>query len=408
MDAELMPLLAELITISTTFTQTLVPMHHYHTLIIGAGHAGYSLARELRRLDPDRSIGLISQDSADYYSKPMLSAGFSKGKTAADLVQKTAAQMADEFNLQLMPFCQALKIEPDQHLLHTSHGVVSYRQLVLATGASPIRLPLPDEATPWISCVNELSHYQDFLQKSQGKHQITVLGAGLVGIEYANDLAAAGFKVSVVALEQQPLAQLLPPKLADLLQLQLKASGVEFYWGSALIDATPRQQQLRLTLADGRQLDTDLVLSAVGLKPNVQLASAAGIDCGKGIRTDQQLATSVPDIYALGDCAEVCGYNLMYIQPISLCAKALALTLTGTATAVQWPVMPVIVKTPVLPLVSWPAPALAQGHWSYEGQGLDWLAKFESPSGQLLGFALSGKMVAQRLRLAKEMPPLIA
>ncbi len=84
----------------------------------------------------------------------------------------------------------------------------------------------------------------------------------------------------------------------------------------------------------------------MGLKPKLELAAAAGIDCGKGIKVNQNLATSVADIYALGDCAEVCGYNLMYIQPISLSAKALALTLTGQQTAVQFPVMPVIVKSP--------------------------------------------------------------
>jgi rubredoxin-NAD+ reductase len=161
-------------------------------------------------------------------------------------------------------------------------------------------------------------------------------------------------------------------------------------------------------LADGRSLDTELILSAVGLKPNLQLAMQAGLDCGKGIKVNRTLATSATDIYALGDCAEVCGYNLMYIQPISLSAKALALTLTGQNSAVQFPVMPVIVKSPALSVVSWPAAPQQQGEWSFEGHGLDWLARFQSQSGQLLGFALTGKMVAQRLRLAKEMPALIA
>jgi rubredoxin-NAD+ reductase len=235
-----------------------------------------------------------------------------------------------------------------------------------------------------------------------------VLGAGLVGIEYANDLAAAGFQVSVIALEQQPLAQLLPAQLGEVLQQQLKAIGVEFYWGSAIADAEFTDQQLRLTLADGRSLNTELILSAVGLKPNLQLAIQAGIECGKGIKVNQTLATSAADIYALGDCAEVCSHNLMYIQPISLSAKALALTLTGQSTAVQFPVMPVIVKSQALPVVSWPAPLQQQGEWTFEGQGLDWMAKFQNHSGLLLGFALTGKMVAQRLRLAKEMPALIA
>ena len=383
-------------------------MTNCHTLIIGAGHAGYSLAKELRKLDPDRSIYLVSSDSADYYSKPLLSNGFSKQKSAADFIQKTAGQMADELNIDIWPHCHAEQIDAEQHQLHTDKGSIKYRQLVLATGAGPIKLPLPAATEGLLWSVNDLADYQIFLQQSQNKKKITVIGAGLVGIEYANDLAAAGFQVSVIALEQQPLAQLLPPSLGEVLQHQLKAAGVEFYWGSSIAGAKRTEQQLRLTLTDGRYLDTELILSAVGLKPRLELALHAGLECGKGIKVDQSLATSVADIYALGDCAEVCGYNLMYIQPISLSAKALALTLTGHQTAVQFPVMPVIVKSSALPVVSWPAPSQQQGEWTVEGQGLDWVAKFHNAEGALLGFALTGKMVAQRMRLAKEMPALIA
>lgn len=383
-------------------------MIHYHTLIIGAGYAGYSLAKELRKLDPNRTILLISSDSADYYSKPLLSNGFSKQKSAAELIQKTTEQMAAELNISIWPFCHAKRIDATQHQLDTDKGLLHYQQLVLATGASPVKLPLPAATEGLVWSVNDLTDYQKFLELSQGKRKITVLGAGLVGIEYANDLALAGFQVDVIALEQQPLAQLLPPELGQVLQQQLKAAGVQFYWGSAIAEAKRVEQQLQLVLADGRHLETELILSAVGLKPKLELAAAARIDCGKGIKVNQNLATSVADIYALGDCAEVCGYNLMYIQPIGLSAKALALTLTGQQTAVQFPVMPVIVKSPALAVVSWPAPSQQQGEWTFEGQGQDWVAKYQNNAGVLLGFALTGKMVAQRLRLAKEMPALIA
>lgn len=382
-------------------------MIYCHTLIIGAGHAGYSLAKELRKLDPNRVIYLISSDSADYYSKPLLSNGFSKNKSADDLIQKTAEQMAVELNITIWPFCHAEQIRPDQHQVDTNKGLLNYTQLVLATGASPVQLALPEATTGRVWSVNDLADYRNFLQQSQHKNKITVLGAGLVGIEYANDLAVAGFKVSVVALEQQPLAQLLPRPLGKLLQQELETLGIEFYWGSAITEAE-LETELKLTLADGRCLHTELILSAVGLKPKLQLALQAGIDCGRGIKVDKTMATSVRDIYALGDCAELCGYNLMYIQPISLSAKTLAATLAGQTAAVQLPVMPVIVKSPALPVVSWPAAPDQQGEWTFNGQGLDWIARFQSPSGELIGFALTGKMVSQRLKLAKEMPALIA
>lgn len=383
-------------------------MTHYQTLIIGAGYAGYSLAKELRKLDPNRSICLLSQDSADYYSKPLLSNGFSKQKSAADFIQKTAAQMATELNIEVKPYCNAEHIDAELHQVQTDQGLIFYQQLVLATGASPVKLPLPTATEGFVKSVNDLADYQRFLQHSQSKQKITVLGAGLVGIEYANDLATAGFQVSVIALEQQPLAQLLPPQLGELLQQQLKALGVEFFCGTSIAAAELEAQQLNILLTDGRKLETELILSAAGLQPNLRLAKQADIDCGRGIKVNERLATSVADIYALGDCAEICGFNLMYIQPITLSAKALALTLTGTSTKVQFPVMPVIVKSPALAIVSWPATKEQQGEWSFTGQGLDWQARFQSSSGALLGFVLTGKMVAQRLRLAKEMPALIA
>ncbi|MDR7120903.1 NAD(P)H-nitrite reductase large subunit [Rheinheimera soli] len=239
-------------------------MTHYHTLIVGAGYAGYSLAKELRKLDPDRSICLISSDSADYYSKPLLSNGFSKQKNASDLVQKTAAQMAAELHIEVWPYCSAEQIKPELHQVLTNKGLIQYQQLVLATGASPVKLLLPAATEGLVWSVNDLADYQHFLQQSQNKQKITVLGAGLVGIEYANDLAAAGFQVSVIALEHQPLAQLLPPALGELLQQQLTALGVEFYWGASIKDAQLAQQQLHLQLTDGRNLTTELILSAVG------------------------------------------------------------------------------------------------------------------------------------------------
>lgn len=388
-------------------------MQQADIVIIGAGHAGYQLVKEIRKINglapeqPAPSILLICADNGDFYSKPLLSNGFSKGKTAEALVQKTAAEMAQEYQIQIQSGCEVHEIDPVSRLLHSSHGTIGYQQLVLATGASALTPPLPAAALAISQPINDLADYQRFLQRCQGKKNICILGAGLVGIEYANDLASAGFQVSVIALEQQPLAQLMPAPLGDRLAQALTKFGVKFYWGSPIAAATPQDDRCELTLSDGRTLTTELILSAIGLRPNTGLAKKAGLTCGKGIQVDQYLRSTVENIYAIGDCAEICNHVLMYITPINLSAKALAATLCGQATRLQLSAMPVLVKSPALPVVSCQNRQPDQQHWQISGEGDDLQALWFDQEQQLQAFALTGKMVGQRMRLIKQMADLL-
>jgi len=382
-------------------------MQQADIVIIGAGHAGYQLVKEIRKLDAGKPILLLCADSGDYYSKPLLSNGFSKGKTAQALVQKTAAAMAQDYQIQIRSGCEVWQIDAEQQILHCNLGDIAYQQLVLATGASAITPPLPAAALAISQPINDLNDYQRFLQRVQGKKDICILGAGLVGIEYANDLASAGFQVSVIALEQQPLAQLMPAALGDKLTQALAALGVRFYWGSPIAQAEAHGDHCELTLSDGRSLKTELILSAIGLRPNTELAKKARLDCGKGIKVDQYLRSSVATIYALGDCAEICQQVLMYITPINLSAKALAATLLGQPTQLQLPAMPVLVKSPALPVVSCQNRQPDQSHWQISGEGNDLQALWFDADQQLQAFALTGKMVGQRMRLIKQMADLL-
>lgn len=381
-------------------------MQQADIVIIGAGHAGYQLVKEIRKLDAGKSILVLCADGGDYYSKPLLSNGFSKGKTAEALVQKTAAEMALEYQIQIHPDCQVLDIDTAGQLLRTSQGEFGYQQLVLATGANALTPPLPAAAMAISQPINDLADYQRFLQRCQGKKQICILGAGLVGIEYANDLASAGYAVSVIALEQQPLAQLMPAALGERLTQALMQLGVKFYWGSPITAATANSDYCELMLSDGRILCTDLILSAIGLRPNTELAKKAGLNCGKGIQVDQYLRSSVANIYAIGDCAEICQQVLMYITPINLSARALAATLCGQPKLLQLPPMPVLVKSPALPVVSCQNRQPDHNNWQISGEGNDLQALWFDKQQQLQAFALTGKMVGQRMRLIKQMTDL--
>jgi len=149
-------------------------------------------------------------------------------------------------------------------------------------------------------------------------------------------------------------------------------------------------------------------VSAVGLRPRTELAAEAGLQVARGIVVDRLLQTSQPHIYALGDCAEVEGLSLLYVMPLMSGVRALARTLTGTPTMVSYGAMPVTVKTPVCPLVVSPPAVGAEGHWAVEGQGADVRARYLAPSGQLLGYALTGAATQERMALNRQLPPVLA
>ncbi|MDH1158052.1 FAD-dependent oxidoreductase, partial [Pseudomonas otitidis] len=167
-------------------------------------------------------------------------------------------------------------------------------------------------------------------------------------------------------------------------------------------------EALEAHLSDGTHLSCDLVVSAVGLRPRTALAAAAGLDVNRGVVVDRELRTSHANIYALGDCAEVDGINLLYVMPLMASARALAQTLAGTPTAVSYGPMPVTVKTPACPLVVSPPPRGLDGEWTVEGAGADIKALCRDASGHLLGYALTGAAVQEKLALNRELPPVLA
>ena len=156
-------------------------------------------------------------------------------------------------------------------------------------------------------------------------------------------------------------------------------------------------------LDNGDTIDADVVLSAIGLRPRTQLAQASGIPVGRGIQTNGLLETGVANVYAMGDCAEVEGLNLPYVQPLMVQARALAATLAGTPTAVAYPAMPVMVKTPAHPVAVLPPKIGAAGGWKVECSDTGICALHVDTNGRLQGFALTGSEAGRRTALVKEL-----
>jgi rubredoxin-NAD+ reductase len=372
-------------------------------VIIGSGLAGYTLARELRKLDADAPLVIVSSDHGGFYSKPMLSNALGQKKSADALLLKTPQQMAGELKAEVRAHVTVDGIDTQRKQILLDGAPLTYGKLVLALGADPMRLPLQGTAAGDVLSVNDLDDYRRFRAAIDGKQDIAILGAGLIGCEFANDLVTAGHKVHVIDLAPQPLGRLLPSQAGAYMQRKLEAVGISFHLGTSALLVDRTDGRLRLSLADGSSLQAEVVLSAVGLKPRIALAQTAGIKVNRGIVVDALLQTSVPDVYALGDCAEVMGKVLPFVMPIMQGARALAPTLAGKSTAVHYPVMPVAVKTPACPAVVAPPEPGMQGEWQVEETAEGVKATFLGAGGKLQGYALLGAATAEKNALTQQM-----
>lgn len=384
-------------------------MNQQPVVLIGSGLAGYGVARELRKLNSEIPITMLSADHGGFYSKPMLSNAIATGKTADSILNSSAAQMANQLHIAIQPSTKVSMIDSVQKEVVLECGKrVSYGQLVLAIGADQVRLPLQGDGAGNALTVNDLDDYRRFRAALEGKKQIAILGAGLIGCEFANDLVGAGYEVHVIDISAQPLGRLLPSEGGHFLQDKLAAIGIKFHLKTATQRIDRKGDRLSLSFDDGTQLEVDLILSAVGLHPRIQLAQAAGIKVNRGIVTDRYLQTSIPHVYALGDCAEVDGKVLPFIMPISHASRALAATLNGTPTVLHYPAMPVLVKTPACPTIVSPPGHGKKGEWRVDKTEDGIKALFQDISGNLLGFALLGDATKERNTLTPLLPPVLA
>ncbi|AHL73899.1 pyridine nucleotide-disulfide oxidoreductase [Stutzerimonas stutzeri] len=377
-------------------------------VIIGTGLAGYNLAREFRKLDSQTPLLLITADDGRSYSKPMLSTGFTMNKDADALGMTVAGTMAIQLNAEVRTHTRVTRLDPASRRVWIGNEPVPYRDLVIAWGAQTINVPVAGDAQDAIFPINDLLDYGRFREAAHGKRRVLILGAGLIGCEFANDLLQGGYEVELVAPCEQIMPSLLPVEPAAAVQRGLESLGARFHLGPVLETLERQGDALQAQLSDGQRIDCDLVVSAVGLRPRTELAEAAGLQVNRGIEVDRLLQTSFEHVYALGDCAEVEGLNLLYVMPLMSGVRALAKTLAGQPTPVTYGPMPITVKTPVCPLVVSPPAAGSEGSWNVEGEGNDLKALYRGVDGRLLGYALTGTAVQERLALNKQLPPVLA
>jgi rubredoxin-NAD+ reductase len=381
----------------------------YPIVIVGSGLAGYTLLKEIRKRDAALPVTLVTADDGAFYAKPNLSNALTAGKSAAALASASAEKMAAELNGTILTRTRVTAIDTATQRIDSDKGELQYGKLVLALGADPFPHGLGGSGAADVLMVNDLADYAVFRSAIDGKQRITVLGGGLIGCEFANDLANAGYSVDVVHLGDWPLERLLPVEAGQRLAESLAAIGVTWHFGRTARTVDKTADGYVVTLDNGEILAADVVLSAIGLRPRTQLAQSAGISVNRGIQTDRLLQTGAANVYAIGDCAEVEGLNLPYVQPLMVQARALAATLTGIYTGnggptpVIYPAMPVMVKTPAHPVAVLPPKIGADGGWRVECGETGICALHLDASGQMQGFALTGSETGRRSTLVKEL-----
>lgn len=372
-------------------------------VVLGSGLAGYTLVRELRKLNRDVPITLVTRDNGDYYSKPMLSNALAQGKTAGSLVLTAAQDMAKQQNITLLADCEVLAIERSVKQLKTSAGMIAYDKLVLALGADPIQIPLQGDAIDSVLAVNDLTDYARFREHLLTAKSVAIMGGGLIGCEFANDLAIAGFKVTVIDPAPYPLASLMPEQAGSQLLEPLSRLGVTWHFGAAVQSVSSAQTGYALTLTDESVVQADIVLSAVGLRPRIQLARDSGLTVNRGIVVNEQLQSSDESVFALGDCAEIGGRVLPYVLPIMHAGRTLAKVLNGEDAKVAFPAMPVVVKTPAHPVAVSPVARDAAGSWQILASGAGIKIAFHDEQNQMAGFVLTGDYAPERSEMTKKL-----
>lgn len=310
--------------------------HKKGVVIIGGGLAGWGMVDALRTLDKDIPITLICSDTGDRYHKPMLSVAISQGKTSTDLVRTKAVQSANDTHIRLLAKTFVTHIDTTTQTLHTTRGNVGYDDLVLAIGVTPAYPPTIGKDVAWH--INNLERFGEFLEAlNQGNHpkNIAIVGAGMVGTEFAEDLINAGHTVSLIDVNAYPLSALLPESAGKRILAAISKKGVGWLGSSMVTGVIPNGTGYDVLLTDthgDKTLQVDAVVVATGLIIDERLPIRAGIDFDRrtGIAVHHStLQTSVQHIYALGDCISIDGIPCRYVAPHRAQAAAIAHEILG-------------------------------------------------------------------------------
>jgi NADPH-dependent 2,4-dienoyl-CoA reductase/sulfur reductase-like enzyme/nitrite reductase/ring-hydroxylating ferredoxin subunit len=269
-------------------------------LIVGGGAAGFAAAEMLRRQEYRGSIVMLSNDAAPPVDRPNLSKDYLAGSAPEDWLPLRPDSFYAEAGIELRLNTDATSIDTKaRHVTIGGGETISYDRLLLATGAEPVRLPIPGADQPHVHVLRTLADCRAIIEAAKDARRAIVIGASFIGLETAASLRARDIEVHVVGLEARPMERVLGPEMGDFIRALHEEHGVIFHLGDTVVSIDGR----RATLKSGGVLEAELVVVGVGVRPRLALAEKAGLALDRAIAVNAYLETSVPGIYAAGDIA---------------------------------------------------------------------------------------------------------
>jgi nitrite reductase (NADH) large subunit len=308
----------------------MLPTSRERLVVVGNGMAGMRTVEELLKLDPARyDIAVFGAEPHPNYDRIMLSSVLAGEKQVDDIVINPRAWY-DENGIVLHAGDAVAAIDPKARTVTAASGLtVPYDRLLLATGSRPIVPPIPGLNLPGVCAFRDIADVDTMISAAETYKRAVVIGGGLLGLEAAWGLKRRGMEVAVVHLMPTLMERQLDEAAGKLLQRDLTERGIAFFTDGQTEEVTGTDRVTGIKLADGREAPADLVVVAIGIRPDIALARAAGLEVNRGIVVGDNMATSDPDIFAVGECAEHRGAVVGLVAPIWDMAKVCAHHLAG-------------------------------------------------------------------------------
>jgi len=269
-------------------------------IIVGGGAAGLAAADMLRREGYDGSVTIISADGDGPVDRPNLSKDFLAGQAQADWIPLRPPEFYTERKIELLLETRASSLDPAGRTIRLSDGSQrSFGALLIATGADPVRLPIPGAETVKVHYLRSFADSRAIVEKATAGSRAVVAGSSFIGLEVAASLRARGVTVHVVGPEQVPLERVMGREVGQFVQSLHEEKGVAFHLGQTIARLSPGSA----TLSNGESLEADFVVIGAGVRPTTDLAERAGLRMDRGILVNEYLETSAPGIFAAGDVA---------------------------------------------------------------------------------------------------------
>ena len=295
-------------------------------IVIGNGMAGVKTLEHLLTIAPDLyDITVFGAELHPNYNRILLSPLLSGEMTLDEIVINDRAWYA-QHGITLHLGKKIISINRKTRVVTADDGTeTAYDRLLMATGSNPVKLPIPGADLPGVVTYRDVSDTHAMIDAAAQHKRAVVIGGGLLGLEAANGLAVRGMQVTVVHVMPWLMERQLDQAAAETLQRALEARGIAFKLAASTAEIVGTDGKVSaVAFKTGERIDTDLVVMAVGIRPNVWLAESCGLHINRGIVVDDTLQTYDPRIYAVGECVAHRGLSYGLVAPLYEMAKVCA------------------------------------------------------------------------------------